>query len=144
MNSLWSVNEDYSVYSSSSPSCLLVFISCDLQLCPYHLLVLLYLPVSHLIIFIIKSERKWNIKRQYRVKEVQGIQKKKWDKDRQKWKRQEKTGRGKGKGFPICSFLLGGMHHYILVSDMDSDEEHPTIKDILNEHLQCAKQYTEN
>ena len=104
MNSLWSVNEDYSVYSSSSPSCLLVFISCDLQLCPYHLLVLLYLPVSHLIIFIIKSERKWNIKRQYRVKEVQGIQKKKWDKDRQKWKRQEKTGRGKGKGFPICSF----------------------------------------
>ena len=31
------------------------------------------------------------------------------------------------------------MHHYILVSDMDSDEEHPTIKDILNEHLQCAE-----
>ena len=27
------------------------------------------------------------------------------------------------------------MHHYILVSDMGSDEEHPTIKDILNDTM---------
>lgn len=32
----------------------------------------------------------------------------------------------------------------MLVSDMDSDEENPVIKDILNEYRLRTKQYAEN
>ena len=52
--------------------------------------------------------------------------------------KQKKTGREKS-SYLFVLLQPGGKHNYILVSDMDFDEKHLTIKDILNENLQYAK-----
>lgn len=78
--------------------------------------------------------------------EAQGFQKKKWDKGRNGKDNKRKQGRKKSKKFPSFSPppQTGGRHNYMLVSDMNSDTENPTIEDILNQYLLCTKQCAKN
>lgn len=133
-------SNDFSISSSSLPSLSWFYVFFPAPLC----LASIFVPMLLVIFFIMIFEEK-GIWKQYRIKRGNPRVSEEMG---QRWRNGKDIERKQVKCFLFLFFFFslffqtGGRHYYMLVSDMNSDEENPIIKDILNQYLLCAKQCT--